>query len=136
MHSIAQFFNKDSRSNINFEINLYNHWGRQLYEKKEFYKAFNIFADAYYRHWEVKEFQQNLRVSFFAAMQQLWETRNWEPSYRIIEDMMALEAVQQKEGIRITNQLILWQVYFESHHRNKEKQMAITLMEELKQFSR
>ena len=53
----------------------------------------------------------------------------------MIYELIDLEAVEEKEIVRIANLLNMWQVYFASQNRDEEKQTVIDLLEELKQYN-
>jgi hypothetical protein len=116
---IAQLFNADSRSNENFEINLYYDWGKKLYDKNRHEEAFQVFADAVFRYSNVKNFQKNCLSVFFKAMRQFWTKRQWEKSHWIIEDLLALEIMGDKEKQSLIRILYTWATYG-SHTKNEQ----------------
>jgi len=101
---LAQQFNRDSRSNIPFEQNLYFQWGKTLYDAGSFDEAFAIFADGVYRYPEMKELAQNCRASFFQALRRHGQRLNWPESRRLVTEMAELALlgpaeVQQQDEI-------------------------------------
>ncbi len=124
---LAQMFNKDSRSNVNFEINLYNSWGKKLFETKRYSEAFTIFADAYYRHPKISEFEQNCRTSFFQVMKEAWFKGDWnlvnKMSWEIL-DLDILEKHDRKNHIRYVQQ-------WKSRLREDHQEQADELLKEL-----
>ncbi|MFC2089012.1 hypothetical protein ACFLSX_05360 [Calditrichota bacterium] len=96
---LAQLFNNDSRSNVQFEIGLYYDWGKQLFVNKDYMNSFSVFADGFYRYPDNDDFRKNTLASFFNALQTNWQSKEWQGSARIIEEMIALEILQLKVKI-------------------------------------
>jgi hypothetical protein len=111
---LAQLFNEDSRSNYNFEIRLYYDWGNELYKKKNFMDAFEVFADGYYRYPENKDFLNNTFVTFYNSLDRNWRNKDWTESRRIIEEMHDLNVLNSKDRIHIEELLHNWSRYFNS----------------------
>ena len=109
---LAQLFNSDSRSNVNFEIGLYYVWGRQLVEQQKFKEAFGVFADGYYRYPDNDDFKQNTMVSFYNSMQVFWKDKNWKDTCQLIDEMMVLEIMAEQDKKNLRQILTNWQNYF------------------------
>ncbi|MBD3375809.1 hypothetical protein GF406_12305 [candidate division KSB1 bacterium] len=127
---LAQMFNKDSRSNVNFEISLYNSWGKKLFQSKRFSEAFTIFADANYRYPKIPEFAQNCRTSFFQVMKEAWGNGDWNLVNRMsweIIDLDILEEEDRKNQIRYLQQ---WKPRLRKDHQEQ----ADELLKELKAY--
>ena len=109
---LAQQFNRDSRSNVKFEIGLYYAWGRQLYNKKDFISAFSVFADGYYRYPDNNDFLQNTFASFFNGLGDCWHKKDWPATAQLIEEMMALEVLRENDKQQIAGLLNQWLIFF------------------------
>lgn len=116
---LAQQFNRDSRSNVNFEIGLYYAWGSQLYKKKDFIAAFTVFADGYYRYPDNQDFLNNTFTTFYKSLQSNWHEKNWPETKRLIDEMNALKILKEKDHQYIKQILINWQHYFNTR-KNEE----------------
>ncbi|MEJ2054047.1 MAG: hypothetical protein P8X42_09020 [Calditrichaceae bacterium] len=81
---LAQDFNRDSRSNVNFEVGLYYAWGRKLFINKKFSNAFSVYADGYYRYPENEDFLKNTKIAFYKSMEDNWYSKSWPESARLI----------------------------------------------------
>ncbi len=109
---LAQLFNSDSRSNVRFEIGLYYDWGKQLFMNKNYMDAFTVFADGYYRYPDNDDFLKNTFSSFYNALQTNWQKEEWQGSARIIDEMKALEILQEQDNNHIKQILNNWLHYF------------------------
>jgi hypothetical protein len=109
---LAQQFNRDSRSNVNFEIGLYYAWGNKLYSNKQYMDAFTVFADGYYRYPDNDDFVNNTVVTFFKSMERNWNNKNWPESARLIEEISVLEILKEKDRQYLRNILLNWQRYY------------------------
>jgi hypothetical protein len=109
---LAQQFNRDSRSNVNFEIGLYYTWGRRLYFNKKYMDAFTVFADGYYRYSDNENFQNNTIVTFYKSMERNWHKKDWPESARLIEEISVLEILKEKDNQNLRRILLNWQNYF------------------------
>ncbi len=105
---LAQQFNRDSRSNVKFEINLYYRWGKQLFEQQKFQKAFSVFADAYYRYWENKDFANNCRLAYRMAQQQNWQHKNWPAFQQLTNEILDLDLMQEDDFNYLRGYMINW----------------------------
>jgi hypothetical protein len=128
---LAQQFNRDSRSNVNFEIGLYYTWGRQLYLRDEFTSAFTVFADGYYRYPDNKDFLNNTFTSFYKSLQINWQKKNWSESMRLMEEMMILDILKEKDHSNLRQLLINWQQYFNHHNDKKSSAQVEKLIKDL-----
>ena len=109
---LAQLFNRDSRSNVNFEIGLYYAWGKQLYSKRKYMDAFAVFADGYYRYPDNDDFLNNTLATFFKSIQQNWQKKNWPENDRLIQEMIDLDILKKQDKQAIINYLNNWEIYF------------------------
>ncbi len=125
---LAQYFNRDSRSNINFEINLYNVWGKQLFDSRQFHRAFELYADAYYRYWDIEAFAHNCKASFFNAASQDWQHKRWSTSVDLYRDIKELELLQSEDRYRVSRMLKSWITFFERNGNERGKNRAIELL--------
>jgi len=109
---LAQQFNRDSRSNVNFEIGLYYAWGNKLFSNKKYMDAFTVFADGYYRYPDNEDFLNNTFVTFYRSMESNWYRKDWPESARLIEEMTILEIFKKKDNDNLRRILLNWQHYF------------------------
>ena len=105
---LAQMFNRDSRSNYNFEISLYYRWGQQLYERSQFQEAFSVFADAYYRYWENSDFAKNCKITFNLAQRENWQNRDWERFQQLTDEMLDLKLLDENELDGLKGYMVNW----------------------------
>ena len=116
---LAQEFNRDSRSNINFEIGLYFSWGGQLFKEKDFINAFAVYADGYYRYPENDGLKKNTLASFYNAQNINWLNKNWAEATRLIDEMKDLDLMQEETISNIKPILYRWLQYFEFQKNEK-----------------
>lgn len=116
---LAQQFNIDSRSNVNFEIGLYYAWGGKLFKNKRFTEAFAVFADGYYRYPDNEGLLKNTFSSFYSALKTHWENKNWTETERLIREMQALEVLKEKDNENLKKILQDW-LYFSNNQRNED----------------
>lgn len=116
---LAQKFNRDSRSNVNFELGLYYTWGRQLYSNNNFRAAFTVFADGFYRYPDNQGLLKNTIISFYKSLQSYWQRKDWPETARLIEEMGDLEALQERDRHNIKQILLDWQHYFKSKNNQQ-----------------
>ncbi len=109
---LAQKFNRDSRSNIKFEIGLYYTWGSQLYSGKDHVAAFAVFADGYYRYPDNEDFLNNTFAAFYKSLQSNWQRKNWTETARLIDEISALEILQDRDRNNIKQMLLNWHHFF------------------------
>jgi hypothetical protein len=129
--TLAQSFNRDSRSNINFEIGLYYKWGKKLFDQKSFYNAFQVFADAYYRYWENDDFAKNCKISFFNAQRQTWQKKNWRKSSQLTADMLDLDLLSDDDLTRLENMLLGWGQFFLDKNLSNETRDVLAYLNEI-----
>lgn len=110
---LAQDFNRDSRSNINFEIDLYYRWGKVLFDKGKFTEAFSVNADASYRYPYNKDFAHNCEAAFVNAMLQNWQAKNWQTTQRLVDEVMPLNILSEKTWSLLQKMLANWAGYLE-----------------------
>ncbi|HPI72115.1 MAG TPA: hypothetical protein PK843_16510 [bacterium] len=94
---LAQKFNRDSRSNVDFEINLYHRWGRALFDKGLFYEAFTVLADGFYRYRRESSLAQNCRVALFGALNQYGRHGRWAESQGLLQELRVLNLPMSEE---------------------------------------
>ena len=128
---LAQNFNSDSRSNVNFEIDLYYRWGIKLFKEQKYPEAFEVFADAYYRYPDITNFSKNCETSFFNSQIQTWQNKEWHSSLRIIEEMLYLEVLQKTDLNRLEKMLINWANYFYQNRKEQESLQLIAIWDRI-----
>ena len=124
---LAQQFNRDSRSNINFEVGLYYTWGRQLYLNNKHVAAFAVFADGFYRYPDNEDFLKNTFTSFYRSLQINWKNKDWAESARLIEEMVILDVLREQDHQNLRKILKNWDHYF----NGKDDQQSL---KQVKQF--
>ncbi len=126
---LAQLFNADSRSNRKFETSLYYRWGGELFKAKNFYKAFEVTADAYYRYPDNEDFQRNCQNAFINGLRQLWLKKDWDKTESIILEMNDLNILTKRE-LAVQNQILNdWITFHAIHNRMDEVKRARALIE-------
>lgn len=128
---LAQSFNRDSRSNINFEIDLYFRWGQKLYEDSRFYDSFEVFADGAYRYPDNKELANNCKVTFFNGLRQNWENKNWGLTRQMAIEMWELDLLKDADWDRLQVVLRNWATFTYQGNRRKEALEAVELLERI-----
>lgn len=126
---LAQQFNRDSRSNVNFEIGLYYTWGRQLYSRNDYIAAFSVFADGYYRYPDNEDFLNNTLTSFYKSLQRSWQIKDWPLTERLIEEMMILDILKAKDHRTLSQILKNWQMYFKRKNDEQSSNQANHFLE-------
>jgi tetratricopeptide (TPR) repeat protein len=91
---LAQLFNRDSRSNVDFEIDLYYRWGKALHDSGQIDLAFEVSAEGFRRHPEVGDFRNNTRA-LFARM--LRPGRTWEHLRKSLDTVLELDALKPED---------------------------------------
>ncbi len=122
---LAQKFNRDSRSNYKFEINLYYRWGQQLYERKQFQDAFTVFADAYYRYWENDDFAKNCKTAFKLAQRENWQKQDWHNFQRLTNEVLDLELLNEAEIEGLKGYMVNW-IRLYQHTQKSDELRAMT----------
>jgi tetratricopeptide (TPR) repeat protein len=125
---LAQKFNRDSRSNIQFEINLYNRWGKNLYDQGRFYEAFTVLADGYYRYPHIKELAANCFLSFFRTLNQRLQEDDWPASRNLLEEFTALKiSFAEQEQALVRPVAAAWVLRLKHEHQQQPLQSALEL---------
>ena len=123
---LAQKFNQDSRSNLRFEINLYYRWGKKLFNTKEYYQAFEVFADANYRYPDIADFEKNCLFAFIRTQTLNWQTKNWVGTKNLIYEIDELKILYDKELVALENLLVKWGFHF---YQQKDKIKALQVID-------
>lgn len=124
---VAQDFNRDSRSNVRFERNLYYKWGKECFDDRRYYDAFEVFADATYRYPDDKHFLKNCKVAFFNTLSNNWSAKNWSRTKKVIEEIYALEILDDNELRKVKSLLRSWKKYL----TNKGRKRALKELERI-----
>ncbi len=125
---LAQLLNSDSRSNRKFEISLYYRWGGELFKTKQFYDAFEVTADAYYRYSDNDDFKKNCQSAFVNALRQLWFDKDWEKTEAVISEMNDLDILSDRESGAAKNVLNDWVDFLSLQQRTDEVEQAKELL--------
>ncbi len=121
---LAQLFNSDSRSNERFELRLYYRWGKQLFEKREYLRAFEVMADAAYRYPENENFEKNCRLLFSRSLEQLWKEKDWSKTEEVILEFDDLEIGTRNEQMMRNYILDQWILYWQNQKDKKRLNQA------------
>ena len=122
---LAQCFNEDSRSNRKFEVSLYYRWGQQLFGDREYYQAFEILADAYYRYPDNEDFKKNCLSAYVKALNQLWNRKDWNLSLTIMQEIADLEILSDKSLFFQKRILKQWINVLNSQNKKEDAESAI-----------
>ncbi len=123
----AQLFNHDSRSNVNFEIDLYFKWGKQLFDKQKFNDAFELYADACDRYWDIGEFKKNCKAAFFNELKMEWNTKRWSSVEKMIREILDLQILETNDYAYLERILYQWGRLF-SREQDKEKLNKVLIL--------
>jgi hypothetical protein len=85
----ARKFNRDSRSNIDFEIGLNFEWGSVLLKRGDDRAAFELFADGFRRFPDVGDLRLNARAAFFRFLQ---SPCAWDSARKALDTALELPA--------------------------------------------
>ncbi len=122
---LAQSFNRDSRSNVRFEINLYYRWGQQLVQQQDFQTAFEVFADAYYRYWENKDFAKNCKIAFQLAQKENWQKKDWFQFQELTNEMLDLGLMEEQDMQPLKAYMVNWIKFFQYNKPDNQLQGVI-----------
>jgi len=101
-------------------------------KKKNYTDAFTVFADAYYRHSDNKDFLNNTFVMLYNSLNVNWQEKNWLDSKRLVEETIDLDILQPKDRNHIEALLINWSRYFNSLFDEKSANEVKQLINKLK----
>jgi len=110
---LAQDFNRDSRSNVNFERGLCYRWGKVLFDSSNFVKAFDVYTKAYERYPCNDDFAQNCEASFSRAIIKNWHEKDWKTTQHLLTNVMSINILTEKTWVMTQKMLINWFKYFE-----------------------
>jgi hypothetical protein len=126
---LAQMFNRDSRSNVDFEIALYYMWGSKLFSRHKYLDAFAVFADGYYRYPQNDDFENNTLAAFYRSMKSTWKNKNWSETARLIKEIRVLDILRNPDCRNIMRILKNWQLYFNAEKISRYDDQVARLME-------
>jgi hypothetical protein len=86
---LARKFNRDSRSNADFEIGLIFEWGSRLFRKGDDRAAFDVFAEGFRRFPDIGDLRSNARAAFFRYLQ---SSCPWDSARNALDSGLALPA--------------------------------------------
>ncbi|MBN1154898.1 hypothetical protein JXB12_08295 [candidate division KSB1 bacterium] len=130
---MAQLFNQDSRSNVNFEISLYYRHGKRLYDLNDFHSAFQLFADAYYRYPSNSDFRLNCINSYFKSLHMDWLQKDWTRIASYTYEIADLDVLEDQHLVDIHTIFYDWAVYFA---KRNDRQSGIEALNLIKIFSK
>ncbi len=117
---LAQKFNRDSRSNVSFEIDLYFKWGGALFRSHRFTEAFTVYADGYYRYSNVKELAQNCCIAFQNALADNWSNQDWQKTKTLFSEVEDLNLMDNCVDDRVKSIVSAWETFFIQRRMNQE----------------
>jgi tetratricopeptide (TPR) repeat protein len=129
----AQKFNGDSRSNIDFEINLYYRWGKILYEQGKLEKAFSVCAGGFRRYPEVKDFGNNTHVIFFRILQ---TQRGWDAVRPFFDAVLELSVLKPEDVPGLRNYLASQESFYAGNGENGKAEEIRRYLEYLSSVSK
>ena len=128
---LARSFNRDSRSNLDFEIELYFRWGNRLFDAGRFHRAFDLYADARERYWENEDYAHNCKAAFFNALGFDWQNKKWGQSRRIVDRVMHLDVLSDREWEQLEKVLQNWANYWFAQRRKQESLQVISFLDQI-----
>ncbi len=133
---LAQNFNSDSRSNIQFELGLYNSWGKQLFDARQYLKAFGVLADGAYRYPDDSTLRQNTRAAFFRASQDLRSKADWPATRQLVNEMLDLQILDENDGKILIEMLQNWQNFLTHTNKTQDAKDAANLIAQINALDR
>ncbi len=121
---VAQDFNRDSRSNVNFEMQLYHKWGKKCFEERRFHDAFEVLADGAYRYPENKALARNARAAMFNTLHVDWQKKNWAQTHRVLQEVRELDILAEADRRQLRGILSNWQKFFQGRDDARGLQQA------------
>ncbi len=128
---LAQNFNRDSRSNIRFEKNLYFEWGKKLFSETRYPEAFEIFADAVYRYPDEENFAQNCKAAFFNTLIQARQKKDWPTCLRVTKEIFELNLLNNSDRTRLRKMLLNWANHFYMTGEQRQSRELIEIWQQL-----
>jgi hypothetical protein len=127
---LAQKFNKDSRSNIDFEIHLYHLWGQQLFTQLRFYEAFTVLADGYYRYRQEQALAQNCIIAMLNTLNQYGLSGDWPKSRDLLREFQTLKiGLNEKQSKSLQDMMRFWLARFIKSKERQELMTAFDLLQ-------
>ncbi len=130
---LAQKFNRDSRSNIDFEIHLYHRWGQQLFNQRQFYQAFTVLADGFYRYRNEQALAQNCTIAMLNALQQYGQSGDWPKSRDLLREFQTLKiGLDERQSKSVQEMMRFW---IKQLIQSKQRQQVMTAFDILQLLS-
>ncbi len=101
---LARRFNRDSRSNVDFEIGLTFEWGSVLLKRGENRTAFETYAEGFRRFPDIGDLRQNARAAFFRF---LHTPQSWNSVRPVLDAALDLPAWNRGDLPFLRNRLAL-----------------------------
>ena len=83
-----------------------------------------MFADAYYRYWENKDFANNCRIAYKLAQQRNWQNKNWDLFQQLTNEMLDLELMGEEDFENLRSYMVNWL----NHYRRTKPQTEFSAM--------
>ena len=128
---LAQQFNRDSRSNVDFEHHIYPHLGQQLFQRQRYADAFFLFQEAALRYPREDAYVKNCVRAFKNGQDHAWEQKNWNLTVDMVREMDSLGLLSPEEEQVQQKILNRWIYYFKSRGKEKSAQKARALFEKI-----
>ena len=117
---LAQRFNKDSRSNQQFEIGLYYEWGAKLAQTGRVEEALDVFIQASERYPRNSDFKTNARVAFLQTLSSTYQKKNWPLTRELTGEMINQDLLEDEDRDRLAVYFSTWNAFFK--HKGDVKQ--------------
>lgn len=124
---IAQRFNKDSRSNRQFEIGLYYEWGGELAQKGQIGDALDVFLQASERYPNNPDFQNNARAAFFQSLSFDYQKKDWPNARDRTQEMIDWDLLKDGDANRLAIYFSTWNIVLKQRGEEKHAGEAAEL---------
>jgi tetratricopeptide (TPR) repeat protein len=116
----AQQFNRDSRSNTDFEIVLFGKWGGKLFQSARYNEALDVYLRGSARYPDMGQFQANARAAFLKGLMVAWNEKNWDNSLRLANRIQPEDLLDQKDIQNVRRLFKDWAVFFRETNKATE----------------
>ena len=116
---------------MDFEIDLYSRWGKNLFDRGLYEQAFEVCAGGFRRYPDVADFGSNTRAIFFQILQ---SRRDWDSMRPFFDTVFGLAAsgpaVLKREDIPRLERVLEIQEELSARSGNHEKAKEIRLYQD------
>lgn len=131
---LAQQFNEDSRSNQSLERGLYSNWGYELFQKKQYFNAFTVLADGWYRYPDDKDLAKNTKVAFVQSLKAFWRKKKWQKSLQLFNEIQDFELDDDQLLIYIHSMIFQWETYWKQLNQSNYVKEAQNLKSKFREM--